>query len=335
MDHHSPSYEEIMMRPNRTNILFVIGLMLLLGISTAFAAGDDKGRDKVDRKRLKTEGILTVTSKDEPMTVRIDGKDEGPADGHDIYLLPGMHTVEVTSVDGKTVKTVDNIEVRRGMRNCICFKTVSTTETRDCPYRFHLEGPDRITEGDLVTFVAIPDVKSPVPLRYGWTVTPDDAHVTSGMGTPTITVDSTGLGGRTINAELDVNDDVYDNRCRQVISVPTAVEALRKPEPPRPFACDEFVSKSADDDKARFDNCVIQAQNMPDAKLYIIIYPGTDKLSVTRNTYDRLYKRALDYIVKTRGLDPTRIQFVKGSTRTRTSYKLWIVPAGADLPPID
>ena len=113
-----------------------------------------------------------------------------------------------------------------------------------------------------------------------------------------------GLGGNTIDAELDVNDDVYDNRCRQVISVPTVVERLPDTPQPTKFGCDEFEAKSADDDKARFDNCVIMVQNTPDAQLYIIIYPGTDRASTTRNTYDRLSRRTLDYLVKSRGVDP-------------------------------
>ncbi len=60
-----------------------------------------------------------------------------------------------------------------------------------------------------------------------------------GQGTPTIEVDSTGLGGRTIDAELDVNDDVYDNKCRQAITVPP-VPVDKLPPPPQAFVCDEF-----------------------------------------------------------------------------------------------
>ncbi len=62
-------------------------------------------------------------------------------------------------------------------------------------------------------------------------------------------------------------------------------------------------ARAADDDKARFDNCAIQVQNIPDAEMYIVIYPGTDRASVTRNTYERLSKRTVDYLVKNRGVD--------------------------------
>ena len=209
-------------------------------------------------------------------------------------------------------------------------KVVTETLNTPCPYRFHLEGPDKVTEGDLVTFAAINSGTAPIPIRYAWKVS--NGLVTSGLGTPSITVDSKGMGGQTINAELDVNDDVYDSKCRQVISVPTEVGKIPPIEPVKPFRCDEFEAKNPDQDKARFDNCVIQAQNTPDSQLYVIIYPGTDKISMTRNSYDRLSKLTLDYMVKVRGFDPRRISIVKGTNRVRTGFEIWIVPPGAQPP---
>ena len=99
------------------------------------------------------------------------------------------------------------------------------------------------------------------------------------------------------------------------------------------FAEKVFLKNAFDDDKARFDNCVLQLQGNPDAQLYIVIYPGTDKISMTRNTYDKLSKRTLDYLVKTRGVDPRRISIIKGpSNRLKSTYEIWFVPPGAPLP---
>jgi hypothetical protein len=306
----------------------MIALMLTTGISTILANGDDN-----DRKRPKNTGTLSVKTTEQSYPVKVDGQYvgmSGVGTGAEFYLAPGIHTVEVTGPDGKV--WVDEVMIRRNAKHCICLKIVRETITTPCPYRFYLEGPDKITEGDLVTFAAVNAGTAPIPIRYAWKATPSAVRVTSGLGTPSITVDSTGLGGQTINAELDVNDDTYDNKCRQTISVPTQVTRIPPIEIPQPFRCDEFEAKAPDDDKARFDNCVIQAQNTPDAQLYIIIYPGTDRLSTTRNTYDRLSKRALDYMVKTRGFDPRRIQIVKGSNRLKTTYEIWIVPPGAQPP---
>ena len=303
--------------------------MLVLGISSVFAnGGDDK------KKKGSDTGTLSIRTTEESYPVSVDGNSmgmTGVGSGRDIDLSPGFHTVEVFGPDGRTFK--GEIEIVRGRKNCLCLKIVRTVTSTPCPYRFHLNGPDNVSEGDLVTFAAINDGTAPIPLRYSWKVTPSSARVTSGLGTPSITVSSAGMGKRTINAELDVNDSVYDNKCRQIINVPTTVTPLPDlPPGVKPFKCDEFEARTADDDKARYDNCVIQAQNTPDAQIYLIIYPGTDKVSMTRNTYEKLSKRALDYMVKNRGFDPRRISIVKGSSRIKTSYEIWIVPPGATPP---
>ncbi len=316
------------MRVIRYNLSFVFGMILAVGMSAALVSGADH-----KPKHPKNTGTLTVKTTEAPLPVKVDGKYvgmSGVGTGAEFYLSPGIHTVEVTEPGGKVWR--DEIEIRRDSKSCICLKTISQTITTPCPYRFHLDGPERVTEGDLVTFAAINTGTAPVPLRYDWRVSPGTVRVTSGLGTPSITIDSTGMGGQTISAELDVNDDVYDNKCRQSISVPTDVTPIPKIKPPLPFRCDEFEAQNPDQDKARFDNCVIQAQNTPDAQLYVIIYPGTDKASSTRNTYDRLSKRALDYMVKNRGFDPRRISIVKGGNRLKTTVEIWIVPPGAQPP---
>lgn len=308
--------------------MFMMAIVLALGVSTAFANDDTK------KKRPKNTGILNIRTTEESYPVRVDGQQVGMSGvgvGADFFLLPGFHTVEVIGPEGKIWR--EEIEIRRDQKHCICLKIVRETITTPCPYRFHLEGPDRVTEGDLITFAAINSGTAPIPLRYAWRLSPN-VKVTSGLGTPSITVDTAGLGRSIITAELDVNDDVYDSRCRQLISVPTEVVPIPPVEEIKPFRCDEFEAKTPDDDKARFDNCVIQAQNTPDSQLYIVIYPGTDRVSTTRNTYDRLSRRALDYMVKERGFDPRRISIVRGSPRLKTTYEVWIVPPGAQPPVI-
>ncbi|HEX3100189.1 MAG TPA: hypothetical protein VHQ01_00280, partial [Pyrinomonadaceae bacterium] len=251
------------MRVIRYNFLFVIGLVLTLGLSTAFANGGD------NKKQPKDTGTLTVRTTPAPYAVKIDGQYAGMSGVNDpaiFYLAPGIHTLEVAGPNGTAF--TKEIEIKRNLKHCVCLKLVEETMKRPCPYNFHLDGPGKIQEGDLITFAAINSGTAPIPIRYAWKVSP--GRITSGLGTPSITVDSTGMAGQTINAELDVNDDVYDNKCKQVIDVPTEVTKLPTPEPPKGFRCDEFESKSADDDKGRLDNCVIQVQNVPDAQLYVI-----------------------------------------------------------------
>ncbi len=315
------------MRHIKFNFLFMIGLILTLGMTTAFADTKDK-----KNKQPKNTGTLSVKTAPVAMTVRIDGQVvgmSGVATPAEFYLAPGMHQLEIEGANGQ--KKLMPIEIRRNERNCVCLKVIEETTTRACPYNIRVDAPDRVLENDLITFTSQNMVTNgSIPVNYRWTVTPETAVITSGLGTPTITVDSKGLGGQSITATLDVTDDVYGATCQQKNEVVTNVD--RQPELPQPVRCDIFESQSFDDDKARFDNCTISLQNSPDAQLYIILYQGTDKLSKINNA-DKLGKRTLDYLVRTRGIDPRRIQIVKWGTRPRTSYEIYIVPPGA-MPPV-
>jgi hypothetical protein len=315
------------MRKIRYNFLFVIGLMLTLGITSAFGfGGDDKNN------RPKNTGVLTVKTSPVSYPVKVDGVDKGMSGigtGAEIYLEPGMHKLEIQFPNGK-IYTKD-VEIIKDRKNCVCLKYIEETIKKPCPYDVSVSAPDKVLEGDLITFAAFNSVTgSTTPLTYRWKVSPDTVRITSGLGTSAITVDTTGMGGQRITADLDVTDDVYGKTCFQKNSVPTEVE--KKPVISA-TECDMFESRAFDDDKARFDNCVLQLQGSPDAQIYIIIYQGTDKISMTRNTYDKLSKRTLDYLVKTRGVDPRRISIIKGGgIRPKTSYEVWLVPPGAQLP---
>ena len=212
------------MRSLKYRVLIIAALMLTIGLSTAIAG---------DKKNRAPKGMGTLSVKTTPVAyqVKIDGEPAGMSgtydDGAEFYLTPGFHTVEVIGPDGSVF--IKEIEIRRGYRHCICLRLVEETISKECPYRFTVEGPERITEGDLVTFAAVPMMTSPIPVRYQWRVSPSTVRVISGLGTPTITIDSQGLGGQTIEAELDVNDDVYDDRCRQTITVPTEVARIPVP----------------------------------------------------------------------------------------------------------
>src|SRR5215213_1532914 len=314
------------MRKISYNFLFVIGLMLTLGMTSAFGFADDKS------KRPKNTGILTVKTAPVAYPIKVDGTYigmSGTGDATEFYLVPGVHRLEIEFPNGKIY--TKEIEIFKDRKNCVCLKYVEETIKRPCPYDVSVSAPENVLEGDLITFAAFNNVTgSTTPLNYRWTVSPDTVRITSGLGTSAITVDTTGMGGQTITADLDVTDDVYGKTCFQRNSVPTEVKAKQKIEA---FRCDEFESRAFDDDKARFDNCVLQLQSNPDAQLYIIIYQGTDKISMTRNTYDKLSKRTLDYLVKTRGFDPRRISIVRGpGNRLKSTYEIWFVPPGAPLP---
>ena len=312
------------MLKTRCNFLLIIGLMILSLTANTFAG------DKDDKKLPKNTGILSVKTTPNAQAVRVDGVQvgmSGVGTANEFYLTPGMHKVEVEGPGGK-IWTKD-IEIRKGVRNCVCLKTIEEVNHRPCPYDVQVEGPEKVVDGDLITFVANNKRPAEVPLTYRWTVSPSSARITSGLGTSSITVDTKGIGNQTITANLDVTDDVYGATCMQKNSVATGVEKIIRPEP---FQFDMFESKTFDDDKARFDNYVIKVQSVPDSQAYIIMYQGTDAASVKRGDVDKLSKRALDYLVRAKGLDPSRIVITKWGTKAKTTYELWVIPPGAQPP---
>ncbi len=322
------------MRRNRYKILFVIGLILTFGLTSIFAAGGSNDKKK-KQDRPKNTGILSVKATPNALPVKVDGQVVGMSgitEGAEFYLTPGIHLVEIEGPNGQ--RFTKEINIVKNVKNCICLNVVENTISRPCPYNIVVDGPDRVNDGDLITFsardLAATTAISPVAVNYTWKVTPSTARITSGLGTSAITVDTTGMGGRGITAEVTAWDGVYDANCRQIKSVYTDVARLELPPIETPLF-DEFPSIAFDDDKARLDNLVIELQNNQDNMGYVIIYQGTDRRG-QRTNMDKLQQRTLDYLVKTRGVDPRRLTIVRGGTRPVTTYQIYIVKPGGPIP---
>lgn len=260
------------MRVIRFNFLFMVGLVLTLGISTAFASGGDKS------KAPKDMGTLSVRTTPVPLSVKVDGQYVGmsgvgtPAE---FFVTPGFHTVEVAGPDGSKYSKAD-VEFRRGAKNCICLKVVNRPA---CPYRFNLErSSDTIMKGETVTFTAKNSGTAPTPTRYKWSVAPGTgADIVTGQGTSSITVSSKDLSGREITAELDSNDDnyVYDNRCKAEISVP-----LKPPACPYRFQIDRSAYSLREGETVTFT--ANNVENAPTPMAYNwIVTPSSASDTVT------------------------------------------------------
>ena len=70
MEQNNPAKRsgEIKMRVTRYSFLLIVGLMLTIGISTAFASADDSGK-----KRPKDAGTLSIRTTEEAFPVKIGG----------------------------------------------------------------------------------------------------------------------------------------------------------------------------------------------------------------------------------------------------------------------
>jgi hypothetical protein len=156
---------------------------------------------------------------------------------------------------------------------------------------------------------------------YKWTVSA--GTITKGLGTPSITVNTAGLGGQTVTATVEVGGDIAPG-CNRTASCSTAV----KPLPPPIERFDAYGNIRFNDEKARLDNFAIQLQNDPGFTGYIVGYGSRDAAGLKRAD------RAKNYLVNTRGLDAKRVVTMDGGCLPELQVRLWILVPGIK-PPVD
>ena len=275
-------------------------------------------------------GIIKIMTNPGGLLLSIDGTPRGETKTEytEINLDPGMHSVSVTLPNGKL--WTRDIEVPAGRVKCVVvkYRPLPPMPKSPCPFPVSVSAAETVNEGEIITFAADATYGGTNGLRYTWTVNPSSAKVTSGAGTPTINVDTTGLGGQRVIATLVVDDGSSDPSCRQSAQSVAVVKALeRKVIVAREF--DECDNCTFDDQKARLDNLAVELQNDPSTRAYIIAYGG--RYSPLAQV-EILMKRARDYMVDQRNIDASRLVIVNGGFREDDSVELWVVPAGAAAP---
>lgn len=226
---------------------------------------------------------------------------------------PGKYTATVEVDDGCGCISFSSTEVTiASCPDCVP-NIVCPNVTVSCP--------DSVMEGSPVTVTAKAGPGTPPVSTYNWSVSA--GTITNGQGTDTITIDTTGKGGSTITATLEVGGP--DPSCTRTWSC--SVPISPKPNPPRKF--DEYGNIRFNDEKARLDNFAIQLQNEPGAQGYIIGYGNCGSAGQERGN------RAKDYLVNTRGIDAGRLVVVDGGCKPELKVELWIVPQGATAPAAD
>jgi hypothetical protein len=240
---------------------------------------------------------------------------DGPNSTLDLTgVAPGTYTVTVEVDDG-----------------CGCVAFTSTTVTVNacgciqptpppCP-TVNVSCPDTVTPGQPLTFTANVSGGDPnVTATYNWTVSA--GTITGGQGTSSITVDTTGAGGQSITATVNVGG--YDRTCNTSASCTAGVKTqvlARK--------VDEYGNIRFNDEKARLDNFAIELQNDPTSQGYLICYGGRKGRA---GEGAARCDRAKNYLVATRGIDASRVVTVDGGYKEDLSVELWVVPSGAAPP---
>jgi hypothetical protein len=227
---------------------------------------------------------------------------------------PGKYTATVEVDDGCGCISFSSTEVTiASCPDCVP-NIVCPTVTVSCP--------DSVMDGSSANISAtVVTAGTPPVATYNWSVSA--GTITSGQGTSSITVDTTGKGGSSITATVEVGGP--DPSCTRTWSC--SVPVSPKPKPPRKF--DEYGNIRFNDEKARLDNFAIQLQNEPGAQGSIIGYGSCGSEGQERGN------RAKDYLVNTRGIDAGRLLVVDGGCKPELKVELWVVPQGATAAPVD
>jgi hypothetical protein len=280
-------------------------------------------------KKAKNSTIKILTNPG-GLLLTIDGKPRGETltEYRAIDLEPGVHNVQVTLPNGQY--WIREIDLPAGRIKCVVvnYKPLPPLPKSPCPFPVNVSAPKQVTEGEIITYTADVSYTGTAPLKYTWRVTPSSAKVISGLGTATLNVDSTGLGGQRITATLTADDGSADPACAQTVQAVAVIAPIEKKViVAREF--DECNNCTFDDQKARLDNLAVELQNDPSTRGYIIAYGG--RMSPVGQV-NKLMSRARDYLVTQRGIDASRLMVVNGGFREDDSVELWIVPSGAAAP---
>lgn len=280
-------------------------------------------------KRAKFGTIKILTSPG-GLLLTIDGKPRGETttDYRAFDLEPGLHKVEVRLPNGTFWKR--DIDVPAGRVKCVVvnYRPLPPIPKSPCPFPVDVSAPQQVNDGEIITFTADVAYGGTSDLNYKWKVSPATARIMSGANSPTLTVDSTGLGGHRIVATLIAGDGSPDPACSQSAQA----VAIVAPLPRREIVAQEFDecnNCTFDDQKARLDNLAVELQNDPSTGAYIIAYGG--RMSPLGQV-EVLMSRARDYLVSQRGIDASRFVVVNGGFREEDSVELWVVPSGAKAP---
>jgi hypothetical protein len=158
-------------------------------------------------------------------------------------------------------------------------------------------------------------------VTYNWSVSA--GTISGGQGTPSITIDTAGLGGQTVTATVEIGG--LPPECDRTRSCSFTVTT---PEVPQCRIFDQYNDLRFNDEKARLDNFAIQLQQEPGSTGYYAIWGSCE------GEGQRRADRAVDYLVNTRGIDASRIRtVVDPNCRETLTVELHICPAGANPTP--
>lgn len=323
-------------RPTETSLkawaIRGFALSMLMALCVSLLPTFEATAKQKNKKNQITTGRIEVSTNPGGYPIFIDGQPAGETTEYvrAIELQPGPHTVEIQFPNN--TRWAQPFNIVAGRKNCIALNyrprtfEVPPVANIPCPYPVSISAPATAGDGDTITFSAAVGYQGQSGLNYTWTVSPPSARIIEGAGTPTITVDTTGVGSRRVTAILVVDDGSGNRNCRQTAQASTAVT---KPELPENAVGDDFVSMTNDADKARLDYHAIKLQENPNYRAYVIAYGGRNSC---REQAEILIRCAIQYLTRDRGIDASRITTINGGYREQASYEVWVQSPGKPTP---
>lgn len=317
---HSPAFGRV-----KFAFFALVALTFLFGQSLQMTA-------RADNKKKPAYGRIKLSTNPGGYPVLIDDQPAGNTTVSERLLdLPaGPHKVEIIFPNGE--RWTREFVISGGRIYCIGLayneRAIPIPPALPCPYPVNVSAPATANDGDVITFTADVAYKGNSALNYTWTISPAGVRILSGAGTPTIMVDSTGVGRQPVTAILVVDDGSGERSCRQTAQAVTNINAVVIPAP-KSRVFDQFEPPAFDDVKARLDNLAIELQNAPASQGYIIVYSGRRSRP---GQADKLAARTKAYLTKERGIDSSRLVITNGGYRESDYFELWIVPQGAEPP---
>jgi hypothetical protein len=202
-------------------------------------------------------------------------------------------------------------------------RTIEVRECDDCVRvcscpQISVTGPSSTVQpGERMTFTANVSGGSQPSVTYTWSVS--QGTIVEGQGTPSITVDTTGLSDTTITATVNVGGTDPACECPADASDTGVVAGL-----PQAIPVDEFEQLANDDVRQRLDNFFLELQNNPDSTGYIINYGPARQVTAR--------ERLIRNHIQLRRFDASRIVIVNGGEEPTIRTRLFRVPAGATPP---
>jgi hypothetical protein len=282
------------------------------------------------KSKTAKHGTIKILTTPGGLLLTIDGKPRGETltEYRAFDLEPGLHDVRVTLPNGQF--WIREIDLPAGRVKCVVvnYRPLPPLPKSPCPFPVNISAPQQVSEGEIITYTADVAYSGTANLKYNWKVTPSSARIISGLGSATLNVDSTGLGGQRITATLTADDGSSDPTCSQSAQAVSIIRPVEK----RVMIAQEFdecVGCTYDDQKARLDNLAVELQNDPTTRAYIFAYGG--RVSPL-GRIEVLMKRSRDYLISVRGIDASRVTVINGGFREEDCVELWVVPAGAAAP---